>query len=92
MRARSSVTLHFASCLPSYVSSPTLLGIYLEVSMATNQRDPEQDLGFDPDSPDLADPQVDPVGPAESPEDGHDLDKDKRVNGDDKYPPYKSGE
>lgn len=22
------------------------------------------DLGFDPDSPDLADPQVDPVGPA----------------------------
>ena len=68
--------------------------------MATNQRDPEQDLGFDPDSPDLADPQVDPVGPAKSPDDapgsvpekGHDLDKDKRVNGDENYPPYKNGE
>lgn len=27
------------------------------------------DLGFDPDSPDLADPQVDPVGPAKAPKD-----------------------
>lgn len=60
--------------------------------MATNQRDPEQDLGFDQDSPDLADPQVDPVGPAESPDNGHDLDEAKRVDGDDNYPPYKSGE
>ncbi|MFJ7795021.1 DUF6021 family protein [Pseudomonas sp. NPDC096950] len=25
------------------------------------------ELGFDPDSPDLADPQVDPVGPAKAP-------------------------
>lgn len=25
------------------------------------------DLGFDPDSPDLEDPQVDPVGPAKAP-------------------------
>jgi hypothetical protein len=25
------------------------------------------DLGFDPDSPDLDDPQVDPVGPAKAP-------------------------
>ncbi|CEL30275.1 MULTISPECIES: DUF6021 family protein [Pseudomonas] len=25
------------------------------------------DLGFDPDSPDVADPQVDPVGPAKAP-------------------------
>ncbi|WP_338473702.1 DUF6021 family protein [Pseudomonas sp. MS646] len=31
------------------------------------------DLGFDPDSPDLDDPQVDPVGPAKAP-----LDKEKR--------------
>lgn len=27
------------------------------------------DLGFDPDSPDLDDPQVDPVGPAKAPRD-----------------------
>lgn len=27
------------------------------------------ELGFDPDSPDLADPQVDPVGPAKAPKD-----------------------
>jgi len=26
-------------------------------------------LGFDPDSPDLADPQVDPIGPAKAPRD-----------------------
>lgn len=28
-----------------------------------------QDLGFDPDSPDLEDPQVDPQGPAKPPRD-----------------------
>lgn len=40
----------------------------------------EDELGFDPDSPDLADPQVDPVGPAIAP-----LDKpDKSGN----KPPY----
>ena len=27
------------------------------------------DLGFDPDSPDVADPQVDPIGPAKAPKD-----------------------
>ncbi|KAA8699220.1 DUF6021 family protein [Pseudomonas proteolytica] len=27
----------------------------------------QHNLGFDPDSPDLADPQVDPVGPAIAP-------------------------
>jgi hypothetical protein len=29
----------------------------------------DDELGFDPDSPDLADPQVDPVGPAQAPRD-----------------------
>ncbi|SFW25664.1 hypothetical protein SAMN03159376_00638 [Pseudomonas sp. NFACC09-4] len=29
----------------------------------------EDDLGFDPDSPDLDDPQVDPIGPAKAPRD-----------------------
>lgn len=29
----------------------------------------DQDLGFDPDSPDLSDPQVDPQGPAKAPKD-----------------------
>ena len=33
------------------------------------------DLGFDPDSPDAADPQVDPVGPAIAP-----LDKEPNKN------------
>lgn len=60
--------------------------------MTTHQRDPEQDLGFDPDSPDVADPQVDPVGPAESPDNGGSLDENKRVKDDDHYPPYKGGE
>ncbi|MCK9802036.1 DUF6021 family protein [Pseudomonas sp. MAFF 302030] len=27
----------------------------------------QDELGFDPDSPDLADPQVDPIGPAKAP-------------------------
>ncbi|MBF8741836.1 MULTISPECIES: DUF6021 family protein [Pseudomonas] len=29
----------------------------------------KSDLGFDPDSPDLEDPQVDPQGPAKAPRD-----------------------
>ncbi|SDY32488.1 DUF6021 family protein [Pseudomonas sp. NFIX28] len=29
----------------------------------------KDELGFDPDSPDLADPQVDPIGPAKAPRD-----------------------
>jgi hypothetical protein len=32
----------------------------------------DDDLGFDPDSPDLDDPQVDPVGPAKAPRDEED--------------------
>jgi hypothetical protein len=51
----------------------------------------EQDLGFDPDSPDVADPQVDPVGPAKAPESGENLEQDKRVK-DKQYPPYDSKE
>ena len=35
------------------------------------------DLGFDPDSPDLEDPQVDPVGPAKAPLDKKDERKPK---------------
>jgi hypothetical protein len=38
------------------------------------------ELGFDPDSPDAADPQVDPIGPAIAP-----LDKHKTPQ---KKPPY----
>ncbi|MBT2374491.1 DUF6021 family protein [Pseudomonas fluorescens] len=40
----------------------------------------KDELGFDPDSPDLADPQVDPAGPAIAPLDK----KDKPGN----KPPY----
>lgn len=34
----------------------------------------KDELGFDPDSPDVSDPQVDPIGPAIAP-----LDKEKRI-------------
>jgi hypothetical protein len=40
------------------------------------------ELGFDPDSPDVADPQVDPSGPAIAP-----LDKGKKQPAE-KKPPY----
>lgn len=36
------------------------------------------DLGFDPDSPDLDDPQVDPIGPAKAPQDVEAGDDHKR--------------
>ncbi|MCP1476930.1 hypothetical protein ABIA54_004223 [Pseudomonas sp. EB276 TE3739] len=36
------------------------------------------DLGFDPDSPDLDDPQVDPVGPAKAPLDDDSGDDPKK--------------
>ncbi|NBA96604.1 DUF6021 family protein [Pseudomonas sp. R5(2019)] len=37
----------------------------------------DKDLGFDPDSPDVGDPQVDPIGPARAPLDP-DVEKDKK--------------
>ncbi|MFW9081334.1 DUF6021 family protein [Pseudomonas sp. P2757] len=36
------------------------------------------DLGFDPDSPDVDDPQVDPIGPAKAPKDVEADDDGKR--------------
>ena len=36
---------------------------------STDDADKPDDLGFDPDSPDLDDPQVDPQGPAVPPRD-----------------------
>lgn len=33
----------------------------------SSEHSSDDDLGFDPDSPDLDDPQVDPVGPAKAP-------------------------
>jgi hypothetical protein len=45
--------------------------------------------GFDPDSPDLADPQIDPVRPATPPSGAVDK-ADKRAKGD-SYPPYDNG-
>lgn len=35
---------------------------------SSEQADKKVDLGFDPDSPDAEDPQVDPQGPAKPPE------------------------
>jgi len=44
----------------------------------------KDELGFDPDSPDVADPQVDPVGPAIAP-----LDEVRQGRGSaEKRPPY----
>ncbi|WP_263263852.1 DUF6021 family protein [Pseudomonas sp. RIT-PI-S] len=53
---------------------------------AAGGRTDGNDLGFDPDSPDLADPQVDPIGPAKVPN-GPAGSTDKRAKGD-AYPPY----
>lgn len=36
------------------------------------------DLGFDPDSPDVSDPQVDPIGPAKAPKDVEPGDDDRK--------------
>lgn len=36
---------------------------------STEHADDRDDLGFDPDSPDASDPQVDPQGPAVPPKD-----------------------
>ncbi|HHJ1297184.1 hypothetical protein HU761_13325 [Pseudomonas sp. SWRI59] len=36
---------------------------------SSDHADKKEDLGFDPDSPDLEDPQVDPQGPAIAPRD-----------------------
>ena len=52
-----------------------------------SQSQVQNDLGFDPDSPDVADPQVDPIGPAKIPDEAPDMQVKKRVN-DDQYPPY----
>ena len=35
----------------------------------SSEHSSSDDLGFDPDSPDVADPQVDPIGPAKAPKD-----------------------
>ncbi|MBM3106104.1 hypothetical protein IIE18_13255 [Pseudomonas sp. V1] len=45
------------------------------------------DLGFDPDSPDLADPQVDPTGPAKAP---HKPKHDPEARDNDYSPNFKS--
>ncbi|WP_210643737.1 MULTISPECIES: DUF6021 family protein [unclassified Pseudomonas] len=38
----------------------------------------DDELGFDPDSPDLGDPQVDPIGPAKAPRDDEDKQQQPR--------------
>jgi hypothetical protein len=43
------------------------------------------ELGFDPDSPDVADPQVDPIGPAIAPLDKEDKEDKNEAK---KKPPY----
>jgi len=50
--------------------------------MTNNQQPP-----FDQDSPELEDPQIDPIGPAQIPDSDKDPEQDKRVD-DDRYPPF----
>ncbi|MEN0106150.1 MAG: DUF6021 family protein [Pseudomonas sp.] len=47
----------------------------------------ESELGFDPDSPDLADPQIDPPHPPRIPDDAPDPRSARRAPSD-QYPPY----
>lgn len=54
---------------------------------AGGSRHVDPELGFDPDSPDLADPQIDPPHPPRAPHDGPDPQGQRRVPGE-KYPPY----
>lgn len=52
---------------------------------ASNEQACDKDeLGFDPDSPDVSDPQVDPIGAAIAPLDKQEKDKDEAK----KKPPY----
>ena len=44
----------------------------------SSEHSSSDDLGFDPDSPDVADPQVDPIGPAKAPKDVQPGDDPKR--------------
>lgn len=50
----------------------------------TTATHPDDELGFDPDSPDVSDPQVDPPKPAKKPE----SEDAGEGNGGDDYPPY----
>lgn len=57
--------------------------------MTIEQRSPrpEPEKNFDPESPDVTDPQVDPLHPAKTPSGNRNVNEDKRVK-DDGYPPY----
>ncbi len=50
-------------------------------------RNVDPELGFDPDSPDLDDPQIDPPRPPRAPESTTDPREQRRVP-DGRYPPY----
>jgi hypothetical protein len=56
-------------------------------SNATGSKHVDPDLGFDPDSPDLADPQIDPPHPPRIPDDAPDPRPERRAPSDE-YPPY----
>lgn len=71
---------------PEPAASPAP-GFNQSQSQGQGQSQSQSDLGFDPDSPDLADPQVDPIGAAQIPDDAPGMQVKKRVN-DDEYPPY----
>ncbi|HWV10076.1 hypothetical protein [Pseudomonas sp.] len=51
------------------------------------QRTVDPDLGFDPDSPDVSDPQIDPPEPPRIPDNPPDPREERRAPSDE-YPPY----
>jgi len=53
---------------------------------ANGGKSDREELGFDPESPDLKDPQIDPTHPAKAPS-GPAGNTEKRAKGD-SYPPY----
>lgn len=55
--------------------------------IASKHDNGKQKPSFDPDSPDVADPEVDPIGPAKIPQSQSNPEDEKRV-GDNRYPPY----
>jgi hypothetical protein len=82
-RAQGDAPAPTASSTPGFSQSQTQ-------GSGQSQSQTGNDLGFDPDSPDAADPQVDPIGAAQIPDDAPDAQVKKRVN-DDEYPPYNNG-
>jgi hypothetical protein len=61
--------MHSARILPGLDQEAPMAHSNTPSGPHSSEHSSGDDLGFDPDSPDLADPQVDPIGPAKAPRD-----------------------